>query len=294
MQPSCRTRPDIRRASDTAIVLRALLVAADVPVRIVSGPGRDTTDWILVCVAVASAVATVGAVLVALFGPDWRAKNRAPSITLTGEPEFAGSVDLEDELPQIYDGLSVQLLNKRGRHTAHGVEVFITASYYDKMLDFDFHQVTARNLNFDSPLDGHYGRAVATVPSGFVRPIYIASVGVPEMLFDRHYPGSVPLTDLDSGPSFAVWALTPARQDEIQFLTEETEYTVELVITGENFDAVRYLGKLTYAKSSMDELVSDPDDEEPEYAPSATRFMIRLRWSEALTPVAPRSRRARR
>jgi hypothetical protein len=236
------------------------------------------TDWILVGVAVASAVATVGAVLVALFGPRWWAKRRAPKLTLEVNPD-AGLV--YPEVPTEPDSRRTSedvflLANAKGRDTAREVEVFVTVSGVGT--DANRVYVQYKTLNFDSPLDGYSGRATATVPAGAERPIYFLCLGDRDAIAGAHYPSDA--NDEHSKEAAASLACYPARADEITWITFGTDYGITLVLSGANFDAVIYEGQFRVTVRTVP----------IEFLSSEQSRQIVIAWPEALRRVK-RSRR---
>jgi hypothetical protein len=99
-------------------------VLADVAVRILHEPdhGRDWVDvWTLVFAGLA-AFGTVGAVLVALFGPGIRARRTRPLLSIRA----AGSQSLDGSPRDDFVVVGLEISNAEGRRQANDVEILAT------------------------------------------------------------------------------------------------------------------------------------------------------------------------
>ncbi len=204
---------------------------------------RDWTDWVLVAGAVVTAAATVGAVLVALFGSQWADRRKRPRLHVRADPA-------EQWFP--LDGAELELMrlrleNEPGRHTAADVEVFV--SIKAPALpgeDCEYFLVTeGENLNFDDPRKGAE-RTSATVPAGFSRFVNVAAIGPPQ---SYRPPGKQVWPD--EWGYVAICPLDLALRRSTVHLGRKHE--TRIVVTGSNFDAVRFVGTFTLTDKDWDE-----------------------------------------
>jgi hypothetical protein len=182
------------------------------------------TDVGIFIATAAGVVVTLAAVLVALFGPGWDRRRRRPAITINPSWRWL-STNIGGS-----DRIRLILRNKPGCDTAHDVEVF---AYVTRSMNGGFGATADQaNLNFDDPEQEGPGRSTASVPPGFGREVNLAVLVEPDQ--DRH-PRSV-----------SYLALYPTRlAKEARLLAAET-YEVSIVATGSNFDAVSYVGHLSF------------------------------------------------
>jgi hypothetical protein len=164
--------------------------------------------------------------------------------------------------------MRLRLYNEAGRDTARDVEVFVTA--HGRAVH-DGEAVTLliadeENLNFDSPIDGGPGRSTATVPSGYSRRVYFAILGSQSGIEAKLSPIMLEPQDGDSGEPWGALAIYPARQAKAMF-DASSEYYIEIVVTGSNFDALTYQGTIGFRD----------DSEEVQEAPVPT---VTLQWLE--------------
>jgi hypothetical protein len=141
--------------------------------------------------------------------------------------------------------------NEFGRETAREVEVFVTASAKDPDSDREQRNVAAleqrsvaaiqENLNFENPLERHYGTVAATVPAGFSRRIHFAVLGS-ALAIQRACYQATDSPDVPAPHCVGALSLFPARNDRIGYLMPDRDYDINLVITGANIDALKYRG----------------------------------------------------
>jgi hypothetical protein len=245
----------------------AYAVLAAIPVHVTAGvdQARDWIDYVTLAAAVFAALGTVGAVLVALFGPAWQSRRSRPALYVKSSPPSMSQsrprAAHDDNSPATE--FSFELGNAAGRETARDVEIFL--SY-------------ARAVTEDTAIGGPQRLPLAaglTVPPGFQRPATLLLLGNDSVI--RRSLGSV-----DDGRqgvtahhtvSFAVTSPWGP-----QWLDPDS-YDITLHITGSNFDALRFDGALEIKR----------DDER-----DADRVSTSLRWEAPLEPIAMDAPRRRR
>jgi hypothetical protein len=140
------------------------------------------TSWLDYVDAIGSgvaAIATALAVIVALFGPGWRAKRRAPKLVVSADPARAALTLRHAQ------EMAVRIRNAPGRDTAEAAEVFVTVTQKSPR---GVHYVAREeSLSFDTPRPDAPGRSTASVPSGYSRPVSFAVFGPAEAVAE-HFP----------------------------------------------------------------------------------------------------------
>jgi hypothetical protein len=86
---------------------------------------RDWLDYITLAATLFAALGTVSAVGWAIYGPSWKQRHRQPILTLSSRRE-GNSFLYSPKEPEVSDGSYLRLHNAHGRHSAEGVEVFLT------------------------------------------------------------------------------------------------------------------------------------------------------------------------
>jgi hypothetical protein len=194
------------------------------------------TDVGIFCATAAGVVVTLGAVLVALFGPGWDRRRRGPRVTISTSFRTLQTKVFGSEI------VGLVLHNKRGCDTARDVEVFVS-------LTFAVDGVTGvvggdqASLNFEDPTEEGPGRPTASVPPGFARGVNLAVLSEPNDE-DRR------IRDV------AYLALYPTRLAHKRRLHEGRTYEVSITATGSNFDAVSYIGHLAFSELGDDGEIS--------------------------------------
>jgi hypothetical protein len=236
-----------------------LLAALDVNVQ---------NDGWSIAVAVATmvaALATLGAVGVALYLPSLQAKRTRPKLTIQTEGDSWGSgyspTGDADRPNDVHDGPVLLISNAPGRETAHHVEVLLTVYEHTEQTEPVSWTMTLRSVT-DSPLnfsenDGTYGTQTINVGPGATRRVYFLRLGDAQSLFATWYPSrdAKPPTIRGDGLELmqvcGAWATVPARQDNLSYVYSSgsgdgrsCSYCVELLVTGDNFDALRYRGRV--------------------------------------------------
>lgn len=103
---------------------------ADISIRVVSqfALARDWIDYVALVAAVFAALGTVGAVVVALFGPRWQARRRRPALYVRSLPPSMSQSrprgPLGNDSPATE--FTVELGNRAGRDTGRDVEIFLS------------------------------------------------------------------------------------------------------------------------------------------------------------------------
>jgi hypothetical protein len=202
-----------------------------------------SAEWAGPLAEAVGAVGTLLAVLAALFGPQFHAWRRRPLVTLEG----------------------FRVRNERGRDTARDVEVFITAAketwsfpdgaareryFFEEpgetgSID-SYVAADNRNLPFDPPSTQASCRSMVNIAAGHWRDVYLLVDGMDaEAVLETLgvQPDTVRMPrNADTYAALAVCRRTA--EESVAWLENGVEYDVELLITGANFDAVRYRAKI--------------------------------------------------
>lgn len=232
---------------------------AEVAVRIVQQP-KSAPQWTDIAgfwAPLAGVVVTFLAVLVALFGPDWRRKQRSPRVMLEAESPWHG---INIPSGSVYEfGLFIK--NSTGRDTAHDVEVFVSA--YARQEDGGHFPVNRGHFPVNrgqltyGHIQGSNERPLsAAIPAGFSRHVLLAAMGAPDAVQGK----LAGVRDPVPRESWAALAVDD-RGTHSCWLDTRYEYRIELVIIGSNFDALTYHGTLAF---------EDPDEKNP---------YSRVRWT---------------
>jgi hypothetical protein len=205
-------------------------------------------DYVAAIGTAVGAVATFCAVVVALFGPAWREKQKRPQLSLSPETDMTTSIDGSSALEA-----RIWIRNALGRDTAEGVEVFVDAQGPHIPGAGTVLVATGESLNFDRPRPDEAGRSTATVPAGHSRPVYFAVWGSATAIATRFDPSMRSRDDAairsDAGAALALYGsprglLGSLGSREILWLEKDTTYDVRIVVTGANFDAVAFRGQV--------------------------------------------------
>lgn len=237
--------------------------------------GSSWLDYVAAIGTGVGAVAAALAVIVALFGPGWRAKRKAPKLAVSADR----SVRVSTALRHVQEA-EVRIRNEPGRDTAEAVEVFVTVKHED----FQGVHFVAReeSLTFDTPRPDAPGRPTASVPSGYSRPVSFALFG-PAKAVAEHFPPHK-YAQNPSGERAALSLCSVERRQFFPWLDKDDIYDVELVVTGANFDAATYRGRIRLS-----------EDEVPVKSKVFTASAPRMRrvrsftWVEPLEKDAPTS-----
>lgn len=202
---------------------------------------RDAVDWVLLGVSVATALATLGAVAVALFGPAWRERQTRPVVRLHTATALRWERDADPADTEGQDYPPMSLTNARGKAPAQGVEVFVTVGLEAGSGAY-LTLAHRENLNFRSPQEGRLGAPVSHVPAGFSREFFFILFGHPQYVFECLHPDSGVELEDSHEQRVGILSLFPARRENARWLTPGA-YAVTFWVTGSNFDVVRYDGR---------------------------------------------------
>lgn len=238
-----------------------LVIAAGLPI---AANSRDWLDYATFAVATFAALATVSAVIVALFGPRWRARQRRPvvSVRSTRPAMFQSQPKRPPANSSPATAFTLELSNQPGKETARDVEVFVSF---------------ARAVNDEAAIGGPERVPLAsglTVPPNFERPVSLLLIGNDEMI--RQALGT-PDAGRQGVTAHHTLSLATSSFYGPMWL-DPASYDMSLFVTGANFDAKRFDGALLITR----------DDE------GTDRVSTTVRWEDKLREVprdAPRRRR---
>ncbi len=189
-----------------------------------------TQEWVLTGAAILSAVATIGAVLTALFIIPWRESRRRPRLTVTFDP--LSDFDAMTDVPTHGRGLSHWILprihNEAGRDAATDVEVlFIEMS----------NRSTGQPLQFENRcLEwSGVGGTRLTVAPGVDRHITLL------FLMDPVHPVSA-----DGTAGFAASVVVKPEPGANRNALPVGKYRARFAVTATNADAVEYEMDIDY------------------------------------------------
>lgn len=240
-----------------------------------------TAEWANVIVGAGAAAGTIGAVLVALFGPAWREKRRRPSLQLVVEDHdvmtLYDAAAAGREKPD--DGPAINVVNATGKDVARDVEVLATVlmPYEEEGEELPIPLVERETLLFNSPSRRSRDEWQTRVPPGFGRRVYFVLLGARAELFHsfRAVEDVTSREWKDVGQNAALAAYPPTRDN--MFWLADGEYIVELEVTGANFDALSYRGRFAIETDEMGELrLADDEAESLERATS-----VKFTWVES-------------
>jgi hypothetical protein len=220
------------------------VIFAQTAVRVVSQPGPDWTDIASFIATAVGVGATTAAVIVALFGPAWHQRRRAPviSVELEYESSSVGQWELTGVDKRLHEA-GVFVKNQAGRDTARDVEVFVSAISAESYGSPPGRHIAVERARL---YFGHIEapdslRHVAPVPAGFSRYVPLIGLGDSDNLRDR-----LPGLDALPSPGDTAWSLLISDEMGVHsgWLDDGIDYLLELVVVGANFDAVAYRGML--------------------------------------------------
>jgi len=175
-----------------------------------------------------TAFGTVGAVVVALFGPpwhEWRRRRRSRPRLEVSAPEHL-------EVPRgSARRIALNVANATGRDRAEGLELLLSVDRSDGGGEESFRQLNVR-----------IGENEINIPPGVTRSYALATVDVARS---------------DSSPPSVSGAwLTADRERPLS--GEGSTYRVTLVVAGSNFDAVTLEGVVAFAKGPGPDATTTP------------------------------------
>lgn len=195
----------------------------------------------------AGVIVTFGAVMVALFGPAWHARRKAPKLSL--KPEDGDITIPNESADSTFSPVRLLIHNAAGRETAHDVQVFVSV---ERSTSPGTTWIYAEDepLRFDNPRR-KVAQTTATVPSGYARPVWFAVAGAASSTAQAM--GKVHAANLphSRGVLSAVVANESDDSDAV-VLEPNQRYNVSFVITGSNFDALYYSGVFGIHGESID------------------------------------------
>jgi hypothetical protein len=246
-----------------------------------TGMATETWDYITGSFGMVGVVLTLAAVLVALFGPAWRAKKRRPKLSLsaTDVVHEAWNADMVDDLTEGF----LLLEAAKGKDTAEDVEVHVSVAkpLFKGSLPMRVRQ--SRRVCFDSFTESEDGEPRSNVPSGFVRRIPWAAVGHYRTLWALVPKGELPPGAPDAAEYYedntALLNLHPRNKRTVAALDTlfGGTYYVHVTVTGSNFDALNYSGVVDVEKGS--------EPMSPEHPESPHSDYWRLKWTHVLRPT---------
>jgi hypothetical protein len=201
-------------------------------------------EYVAVIAAAVGAVAAASGVIVAWRGPEWRAKRKAPKLVVSSDRKVRA--DMASRLKEA----KVRIDNEAGRATAEAVEVSVTVSNKDV---HGVHYVARQeSLSFDTPRPDAPGRSTASVPSGSSRPVSFALVGTADKIA-AHFPPHAYAQNMDRlQDNWAALSLCSVERRKLfPWLSKGKAYDVELVVTGANFDAATYWGRIGLSEEEV-------------------------------------------
>ncbi len=228
-------------------------------------------------------VLTLGAILVALFGPSWRAKKQRPKLTLSASDVVHEFWDAETQADHA-EGF-IELTASEGRDTADGVEIYLSIARPSPLKGLGPMRVfQGRRLCFDSFQESEDGQPQTTVPAGFVRRVPWVAVGWYRTLWNLvpkgDFPPGFPAEDEDHGYDCAVVNLYKRSKRTVRALDTMFggTYYVYLTVTGANFDALSFSGVLEVSAGAEPMAPDDPDSPVAEYR--------MLKWTHSLAKTS--------
>jgi hypothetical protein len=184
------------------------------------------------------AIGTVGAVVVALFLPDWQRARSRPIVTLAFD-SVTEDVALHDRPPWVGVWIRFRVHNRRGRDTARKVRVIVSGVEPEPGVKLPRDTLAFRELSWAEISTGELD-----IPAGMERRIDIMHVDkmrTADEAGDRPWPGL--------GLGLAMW---PRRYDGRDYLGEGS-FTVTLAVSGDNFDTSEWETCVSFYKTHVSE-----------------------------------------
>jgi hypothetical protein len=220
---------------------------------------RDTADWLLVAVAVLTAMGTVGAVAVALLGPMWTERRKRPDVRLvvhglSDRADLGWQKDVDVDRPdETQDYPPVWITNEHGKLPAQDVEVFVSVGLDIGDGDGPWIGMANRdNILFDSPIRGNPTRTQTHVPPGFSREVFFLTFGHPLSIHEGlQDDGAAEPNDPNVERLVGIVCTHPPQRSSAAWFGPG-HYAVTFFITGSNFDAVTYVGHFDVGRSERE------------------------------------------
>jgi hypothetical protein len=212
---------------------------------------RDSGDVIALVVGLITALATAAAVIVALFGPRWAEARRRPRLVLITRRDerrqFSGDM-LQSGHPADFPTLLVS--NEVGRDSAREVEVFAHVGHRVAP-GVHIGVVSRENLVFGDPRVVSTPASVTHVPAGFARELYFLLAGSRREVM-RCFGGVISSYDTVGDTAATALLVHPLSSETLRWV-DAGEYSVTFLITGANFNAVRYVAQFRVSEWSDSE-----------------------------------------
>lgn len=202
-------------------------------------------------VTVMGVFVTVAAVLVALFGPQWHAARLRPQLSLkVDKTSVEWAVGSSGSAVTFW----LRLANARGRDTARDVEVFVSTAAEVPEQESPTgvgYVIPAEDepLLFGTPMSGRAEEQRVTVPAGHSRWLAFADAGEPGEVAAAVGADMSALMRLawrsgvDEEQPRARLRVDAPGEPVVPWLGFGVTYPVEIVVTGSNFDALRFRGE---------------------------------------------------
>jgi len=231
-------------------------------------------DWVSAVSTAVGAVATLAAVLVALFWRDVQAGRRRPKLAIRVD---GASYQLSTREPGILETPLI-VTNAPDKDVAENVEILISVGIVEDESGGGPLIIDAEPLTWQSGLLGHYGQPAGVVPPGTTRRAYFAYLGARRQIFSRHFhhPASSAVAPEDAR-IVGAFATYPARSDLIHWIEPGTPYSVRLDVTVGSAGTHSLSGHFILVRETEDEqFLDDPDQ------------LFSFTWRKPLQLIAPR------
>jgi hypothetical protein len=187
---------------------------------------------------VVAAVGTVGAVVVALFLPDWQRAKLRPVVTLSFD-SITDDIALHDRPPWVGVWIRFRVHNKEGRETVRKVRVVVSKVESLTELRIPGDTLAFRELSWAEISIGELD-----IPAGMERRVDVVHVDKVRKATEagvRPWPGL--------GLGLAMW---PRLYDGRDYLGEG-RFLIRLAVAGDNFDASEWETYVSFDKTELSE-----------------------------------------
>jgi hypothetical protein len=228
------------------------------------------TDWIIALGSAFGAAATLAAVIVALFGPQWRNRRIRPRLAVDAEVGRGSVVVGSPEESPFF--IPVTINNEPGRATARDVEVTATVSEVPNEKG-GFFSIPDVPLSFSPPWPDGAPQTVTHIAPGHHRTAYLLGLGGKPAL--ATWLSAMPDGLFEPDEDYGIAVASPQAR-YLLWLDPDQSFDVTLIVTGSNFDAIRFKGRLSVTTERADE------DGEPD--PSGDVSAMAYDWTRRLSP----------
>ena len=195
------------------------------------------TDWVIALGTVLGALATFLAVIVALFGPQWRERRRRPLLSIDAQQ---GSIPWSDPQGAWFTRLTIS--NGAGRAMAHDVEVTVTVRQAFPNDRGSIFQVNDGPLSFSFPQPHVPLQSRTQIAAGHHRVAYFLGVG--HKTGETGLAAALNAVDGPRDPARRAWSLVASiAGGSLTWIDPNQSHDVTVVVTGSNFDAIRFDGQ---------------------------------------------------